>query len=607
MMNRNIEQNKSKVIVNNIFVFFLMYLLSIMPFNSYAKGTWEDEIIITYWCGPPVTLEKYQEIADANFNVAQYSTVDMGVTMQDLNLCKKVGIQGMVYSNFYYTYTIAELDPIIKKVIAENKDHPNLFGYHLSDEPNAEWFEEIAYCARLIEQQDPDRLPFVNLLPYWASSSQLGTSTYDQYVSSFIEIVKPKVLSYDCYSLYADGKTDHNKHFKNMEIIRNYALLNNIPFWNCPMSVGSGGVYREPTEGDLRWQVYTTLAYGGKGLEYFTYWATEDWGLDYGNALVDLGTNEKNHKWYYAQSINGEVQALAPVLKGLKSNKVYHSAPLPSNTKGFNGTDFVTAVSGGQAVIGELWDIWGCNYIFLANRENTAARTFTLSLNSTIKGLGKFSRTTGDMAPETLSGNTLSVALEAGGGELFIILTDNTPPSVPINLKADSKSKSVIDLTWEASVDAESEIRFYRILRNDVEVAQTRNLFYSDSGLSEDDEYTYTVSTVNAEWHESAKSTPISQRANGGIIAIKQKSANTPNGPNILTGPAHNGIFSVIFENSEWHNGSITVFKNSGELIYKNKINSTVVPIDLSGQASGVYFLHMTNKHRSTEKKVILY
>ncbi|MBF0431010.1 MAG: T9SS type A sorting domain-containing protein [Fibrobacteria bacterium] len=597
---------KSIFIKPGILFYTLLLCIYLAPSILHAKGTWEDEIIITYWGGPPVTLEKYQEVADANFTVAQWSSVDMGVTTQDLDLCKKVGIQGMVYSNFYYTYTIAELDPIIRKVVAENKDHSSLFGYLLSDEPNAEWFPELAYCARLIEELDPDRLPFVNLLPYWASSKQLGASSYDEYVSSFIETVKPKVLSYDCYSLYSDGKTDNNKHFKNMEIIRNYALLHNIPFWNCPLSVGHGGVYREPTEGDLRWQVYTTLAYGGKGLEYFSYWASETWG-DYGNALVDLNTNEKNHKWYYAQKINGEVQTLAPMLKSLKSSKVYHSAPVPSNARGITGTDLVTAVSGGQAVIGELWDIWGCYYIFLANRENTAARTFTLSLNQSIKGLGKFSRTTGEMTPQTISGNTTSAALEEGGGELFIILTDNTPPSIPKNIKADSKSKSIIDITWEASTDTESAIRFYRIFRNGVEISQTRELSYSDSGLSEDDEYNYTVSAVNAEWHESTKSTPISQIANGGISVIKQNSAITPTGLSIITNPAHNRIFSVVFENSEWHNGSITVFKNSGELIYKNKINSTVVPIDLSGQASGVYFLHIINKHRSTEKKVILY
>ena len=61
---------------------------------------------------------------------------------------------------------------------------------------------------------DPDHVPWVNLFPNYASTAQLGTSSYDQYVSDFMTIVQPKVLCYDNYLFSNDN------HFSNMETIR---------------------------------------------------------------------------------------------------------------------------------------------------------------------------------------------------------------------------------------------------------------------------------------------------------------------------------------------------------------------------------------------------
>ena len=36
------------------------------------------------------------------------------------------------------------------------------------------------------------------------------------------------------------------------------------------------GGKRDPTEAQIRWQVFTSLAYGAKGVLYFTNWVTLD-------------------------------------------------------------------------------------------------------------------------------------------------------------------------------------------------------------------------------------------------------------------------------------------------------------------------------------------
>ena len=54
-----------------------------------------------------------------------------------------------------------------------------------------------------------------------------------------------------------------------------------IPFWNYFNTIPYQG-HRDPTYGELSWQVFTSLAFGAKGVLYFTYWDDPD-GQHFGN------------------------------------------------------------------------------------------------------------------------------------------------------------------------------------------------------------------------------------------------------------------------------------------------------------------------------------
>ena len=110
-----------------------------------------------------------------------------------------------------------------------------------------------------------------------------------------------------------------------METIRQYGLqcgyallvyLSELPRWT--------GIHPDPTEGKMRWQMYTALAYGYKGLLCFTYSTDYDPG-SYGDpadrdtwALIGLDGNP-TPKYYIVQDINGEIENLAPILNKLTS------------------------------------------------------------------------------------------------------------------------------------------------------------------------------------------------------------------------------------------------------------------------------------------------
>ncbi|MDF3128522.1 DNRLRE domain-containing protein [Kiritimatiellaeota bacterium B1221] len=95
--------------------------------------------------------------------------------------------------------------------------------------------------------------------------------------------------------------------------------------------------------------------------------------------------------------------------------------------------------------------------------------------------------------------------------------SDATPPSLPQNLTASAVSTSQINLTWDASTDNVG-VQGYDILRNLEWIDVSLTPSYSDSGLSPNTSYTYTVAAFDAEDNTSANSAPATATTQGAVI-----------------------------------------------------------------------------------------
>jgi len=87
--------------------------------------------------------------------------------------------------------------------------------------------------------------------------------------------------------------------------------------------------------------------------------------------------------------------------------------------------------------------------------------------------------------------------------------SDTTLPSIPTNLSATPISSSQIDLSWSQSTDNVG-VTGYRIYRGGVLVTTVTATSYSDTGLSANTIYSYTVSAIDAAGNESSQSTSAS-------------------------------------------------------------------------------------------------
>ncbi|MCL5019721.1 MAG: beta-galactosidase [Patescibacteria group bacterium] len=367
-------------------------------------------------------LKHFQEMADAGFTINFSHVFDAATNKKALDIAQQAGIKLLIGDN-----RIDPDQPVdaaakakIEAMVAEFKDQPALFGYHVRDEPSSKIFENMGAIRKAILARDPNHLVYGNLYPIGVQPRRLGDSTYAEHVEHFMQIFQPKMLSYDHYPFGNRGFKP--RYYENMEVIREMALKYKVPFWAFTMSCAIDPAYPEPKETWIRLQVFTDLAYGAKGIQYFTYGLPHSDGEKFTIAIVD-DNGVKTYIYDIAKKINAEIHALAPVLKKLQSIAVYNTEPLPQGTRGIPSDFIIKKAEGNPAVIGYFTDpSKNQKYVMLTSRDFEKQGGLKLSLSSNVKGLIEISKTNGKELPAIKpESGALTVNLNPGDGRLFRI------------------------------------------------------------------------------------------------------------------------------------------------------------------------------------------
>jgi hypothetical protein len=338
------------------------------------------------WLARPRQIEEdLKEVAECGLNLICFAEVE------ELDLCQKYGLKAIIIDprlqyNWAGTIDKEKMEKNMDSLMKEVGDHSALYGYFLTDEPRPKTYMQeyanLALVAKALRNRTPNKLPYVNLLP--GRAFDLKTDEYERYIRTYIDTLNASFLSYDNYSLYEDGSL-HYSYFDNLEVMRRFSLEYDIPFWHIILSV-SHFTYRELTEADMHFQVYTSLAYGAKGISYFTYHSPNVG--NYRNAPVDQ-FGHKTPLWGIVQRLNLQIKTLAPVLLKLKSKGVYHWAPrkglVPYGCKHLPGDTLVRKVSSQvgfeEFLVGEFEHRDGTPYIMIVNTSFTNSTRFEVEVN----------------------------------------------------------------------------------------------------------------------------------------------------------------------------------------------------------------------------------
>ena len=330
-------------------------------------------IPVLAWIGPPekeTTLERYKELADAGFthNFSMFSS--LAAMDQAMEVAKAAGIKQFI--------CCPELEKDPEGVATHFREHPALAGYHLKDEPGANEFAALAKWAKRIQAVDSKHWCYINLFPTYASSGQLHTKTYQEHVTRFLAEVPTEALSYDHYPI--TGNSLRPDYYENLEIAAKAAREAKKPLWAFTLSVGHGS-YPVPKLEHLRLQLFSDLAYGAFGLQYFTYWTPVDKNWNFHQAPIEVD-GKKTPVYDLVKAMNKEIEGLAGVFVGSEVQRLGHTGTPPKGTQAFVAAAPIERVTTeGQGALVSLLAQKQRRFLVLVNRDFNAAMPLTVAFD----------------------------------------------------------------------------------------------------------------------------------------------------------------------------------------------------------------------------------
>lgn len=386
------------------FIAFVLVMVfsMIKPFSAYAQ----DEIPILAWYSIPAeeaTLERYQELKDAGFNLTFSHTSTFEDAKKALDLAAAVGIKSI--------FTCRELEKEPEATVRKVMNHPGLAGYFLRDEPSSHDFPTLAEWARRIRSVDDAHYCYLNLFPNYAPDEVLG-DTYERHVQRFIEEVNIQVLSFDFYPIVGDQLRE--RWYENLEIIAREAKKSEKPFWAFALSTAHDS-YPIPNAAHLKLQMYSNLAYGAQYLQYFTYWNPDTTTWNFYEAPITL---EKKRSQVYdrVREVNKELQSRAFVFMGANVVSTRHTGEtIPVGTKRLEKlpAQVQTLDTKGKGAVVSLLEKDQYQYLVIVNRSFLEPLELHLLFN------GKVDLVRRDGSIENSAKYTSLYTLEPGEAEIF--------------------------------------------------------------------------------------------------------------------------------------------------------------------------------------------
>jgi len=363
-----------KILFRNI-----ISILSAIVFALTGVG----ESVLCYTAGEPIQATRRDYCFDNSGLIigGYYSTKDelkycndagiefiiaSGVNKDYLDTAYRYGV-GVIASNYNLPYCYADMTDsataaYVNAQLSAYRDHPALWGDNVIDEPNAPSYDNIAKACEAYYKQHPEKIPYVNLFPMYASDEQLGeystlsplasiltpfsdqfstdTIQYKMYTSDYINKIDTDYICMDYYpysyktnTLGKATKTTSGAWLRNLDILAEACRETNRDLWIITQASGltKDGLDKD----DVRWcdevsdisqQVYASLAFGSKAIIHALYGSQGWWDTD----SHMIGSDGKPTDTYYAVS---EVDSYLADFADVYGNYAYTSTYLINSSR----------------------------------------------------------------------------------------------------------------------------------------------------------------------------------------------------------------------------------------------------------------------------------
>ncbi|MCW1734235.1 beta-galactosidase [Anaerorudis cellulosivorans] len=292
--------------------------------SRYPKVKDTTDFPIIAWLGVPpkyTNIERFREAKDAGITINYSAYPNADSVQKALDIAKQVGMKILI--------RCPELESNTLSTVKKFKDHPANAGYFIKDEPTLYDLPYLKKIIQTITSIDDQHLWYVNLYPNHAFN--LGMPNYQEYVRQFVEELSLEVISFDFYPIL-NGNNIRYGWYKNLEIIRDESRDTGKPFWAFALAT-SHGDYPIPTLEHLRLQVYSNLAYGAKGIQYYTYWTYNSLNFQYYSGPIEKD-GSRTLVYNHLKKMNSEINALKHIfLSGEVKNVSHYGSQIPDGVK----------------------------------------------------------------------------------------------------------------------------------------------------------------------------------------------------------------------------------------------------------------------------------
>ena len=289
-----------------------------------------------------ISEESFEQYKKAGLNVFIFSIHNGKVSSEDLyylgskrtqkalELCKKMGMDVYVaYGNSWASRSVEGEDYFGDTPFSKHNYYSEYMdmikGIRIIDEPNKEKITELADETLINDFKKiyPDKKYMINLIPKTAGSHNYGYDTYEELVNDYAEKIMAQFdtsyISLDFYPFNTLAIEPDHQILSNYQLIANTAKKYNAEKTFILQS--SVGVEFEESlnEGDMRWQVYTALAFGADNLQYYCYSVPA--GREYNYCMLMPDNKTPSDVYYYVQEINNEIQGMASAVLSYEWDK----------------------------------------------------------------------------------------------------------------------------------------------------------------------------------------------------------------------------------------------------------------------------------------------
>ena len=310
---------------------FRILALSFLFCATSLKATDDDMPIIAYKGVPywQTTEENFRIFRECGFTISLDSYPSIESMVKACRCANKYGIK--ILGRCPETTS--------KPTLMANtlKNENGFFGYMMQDEPSVpEIIERQKEIERLITV-DSSHVFYINLLSYqrqdWFEKSTQA-KTFTEYLKA-LSATSCQYLSFDYYPITTAGIRP--TWYYNLEMVRQESLASGKPFWGFVLSVPHnvpftpGTYYPTPTLASLRLQVYSNLAYGAQGIQYFTYWTPKPINFEYHDGPISF-EGKKTSTYEVVQQMNRELKVVSKLFYGARVLSVHHLGVVPEGT-----------------------------------------------------------------------------------------------------------------------------------------------------------------------------------------------------------------------------------------------------------------------------------